>query len=257
MSQAASGGKFMKLYVFDGGHAHLPDMNHLTPDRNVGKPITIPILMFLIDHPKGLVLFDTGVDTDRTGDPFLEAPPERRIDRQIRELGYRPEDVRYVILSHLHLDHVGCAPLFPDATFIVRRQELRAAWWPDPYERGYDFDSLMRMRHLRYLQPGNDEAFDVFQDGSLVCIDTKGHTEGHQSLVVSLAKSGKVVLAGDAAQVAENLRDSVPPGLCWSSQSAVESIQRLGHMAAQGALVILGHELSALDTLKLSPDFYE
>jgi hypothetical protein len=43
----------MKLYIFDGGHAHLPDMNHLTPDRNVGKPVTIPLLMFLIDHPKG------------------------------------------------------------------------------------------------------------------------------------------------------------------------------------------------------------
>jgi len=246
----------MKLYIFDGGHAHLPDMNHLTPDRNVGKPVTIPILMFLIEHPKGLVLFDTGVDTDRPGDPFLQALPERRVDRQMEGLGYRPEDVRYVILSHLHLDHVGCVPLFPDATFIVRRQELRAAWWPDAYERGYDFDSLMRTRHLAYLQPGNEEVFDVFEDGSLVCIDTKGHTEGHQSLVVTLPESGRIVLAGDAAQVAENLSDKVPPGLCWNSQLAVEAIQKLQHMQAQGALVILGHELSALETLRLAPDYY-
>ena len=246
----------MKLYIFDGGHAHLPDMNHLTPDRNVGKPVTIPILMFLIEHPKGLVLFDTGVDTDRPGDPFLQALPERRVDRQMKGLGYRPEDVRYVILSHLHLDHVGCVPLFPDATFIVRRQELRAAWWPDAYERGYDFDSLMRTRHLVYLQPGNEEVFDVFEDGSLVCIDTKGHTEGHQSLVVTLPESGRIVLAGDAAQVAENLSDKVPPGLCWNSQLAVEAIQKLQHMQAQGALVILGHELSALETLRLAPDYY-
>ena len=246
----------MKLYVFAGGHAHLPDMNHLTPDRNVGKPVTIPILMFLIEHPKGLVLFDTGVDTDRPGDPFLQALPERRVDRQMKGLGYRPEDVRYVILSHLHLDHVGCVPLFPDATFIVRRQELRAAWWPDAYERGYDFDSLMRTRHLAYLQPGNEEVFDVFEDGSLVCIDTKGHTEGHQSLVVTLPESGRIVLAGDAAQVAENLSDKVPPGLCWNSQLAVEAIQKLQHMQAQGALVILGHELSALKTLRLAPDYY-
>jgi N-acyl homoserine lactone hydrolase len=247
----------MKLYIFDGGHAHLPDMNHLTPDRNVGKPVTIPLLMFLIDHPKGLVVFDTGVDTDKPGDPYLEASPEQRLDRQMQRLGYQPGDVRYVILSHLHLDHVGCMPLFPDATFIVRRQELRAAWWPDAYERGYDFDSLMKTRHLKYLQPGAEEALDVFQDGSLVCIDTKGHTEGHQSLVVNLPKSGRIVLAGDAAQVAENFTDKVPPGMCWSSQFAVESIQKLQHMEAQGALVILGHELSALDTLKLAPDCYE
>lgn len=247
----------MKLYVFDGGRAHLPDMNHLTPDRNVGKPIIIPLLMFLIDHPKGLVVFDTGLDTDLPGPPFLEVSPEQRLDRQMRRLGYEPADVRYVILSHLHLDHIGCMPLFPDATFIVRRRELRAAWWPDAYERGYDFDSLMMTRHLKYLQPGDCEPFDVFEDGSLVCIDTKGHTEGHQSLVVDLPQSGRIVLAGDAAQVAENFRDKVPPGLCWNSQLAVESIQKLQHLEAQGAVVILGHELSALETLKLAPDYYE
>jgi glyoxylase-like metal-dependent hydrolase (beta-lactamase superfamily II) len=247
----------MKLYVLDGGRAHLPDMSHLTPDRNVGKPVTIPILMFLIDHPQGLVVFDTGLDIDRIEDPCLEVLPDQRLDRQIRRLGYEPGEVKYVVVSHLHLDHVGCMPLFPEATFVVRRQELRAAWWPDEYERGYDFDTLLRTRHLKYLQPGTDETFDLFGEGSLVCIDTKGHTEGHQSLVVSLPDSGKIVLAGDAAQVLENFTDKVPPGMCWSSRHAVESIQKLQHLEAQGALVILGHELSALGTLRLAPDCYE
>ena len=247
----------MKLFVLDCGHAHLPDMSHLTPDRNVGKPVTIPILTFLIDHPEGLVVFDTGVDTDRAEDPVLEVSPDQRLDRQMKKLGYEPGDVRYVVLSHLHLDHVGCMPLFPQATFIVRRQELRAAWWPDPYERGYDFDSLLKVRHLTYLQPGDGQDFDIFGDGSLVCIDTRGHTEGHQSLVVELPGSGKIVLAGDAAQVEMNFTDMVPPGMCWNSQFAVESIQRLRHLETQGAVVILGHELAALQTLKLAPDYYE
>jgi N-acyl homoserine lactone hydrolase len=247
----------MKLYVLDCGHARLPDMSHLTPDRNVGKPVTVPILTFLVDHPQGLVLFDTGVDNDRGDDPVLDASPDLRVDRQMRRLGYDPSDVRYVILSHLHLDHVGCMPLFPDATFIVRREELRAAWWPDAYEHGYDFDALMKTRRLRYLQPGLGEAFDVFQDGTLVCIDTRGHTEGHQSLVVDLPRSGRIVLAGDAAQVLENFADLVPPGICWNSQLAVEAIQKLRHMEAHGALVILGHEFSALATLRLAPEYYE
>jgi N-acyl homoserine lactone hydrolase len=247
----------MKLYVFDGGRVHLPDMNHLTPDRNVGRPITIPILTFLIDHPKGLVVFDTGIDTDTVDEPIVETEPSLRIDRQMRGLGYDPAGVKYVILSHLHLDHVGCMHLFPDATFIVRRQELRAAWWPDAYEWGYDFDGLLRTRTFRYLQPADTQDFDVFGDGSLVCIDTKGHTEGHQSLVVSLTESGKIVLVGDAAQVNENLTEKVPPGMSWSSQHAVQSIEKLQHLQAQGALLILGHELSALDTLKLAPHYYE
>jgi glyoxylase-like metal-dependent hydrolase (beta-lactamase superfamily II) len=247
----------MRLYVFDGGRAHLPDMNHLTPDRNVGRPVTIPLLMFLIDHPRGLVVFDTGVDTDDARDPVLETSPDRRVDRQMQRLGYKPRDVKYVVLSHLHLDHVGCMHLFPEATFIVRRQELRAAWWPDAYERGYDFDCLMRTRRLTYLQPGAEETLDVFRDGSVLCIDTKGHTEGHQSLVLSLPRSGTVILAGDAAQVEENLRDDVPPGICWNSQLAIAAIQRLRHMQEQGALVILGHEMSALDRLRLAPDYYD
>jgi glyoxylase-like metal-dependent hydrolase (beta-lactamase superfamily II) len=246
----------MKVYVFDGGHGDLPDMNHLTPDRNVGKPITIPVLFFLIDHPQGLVVFDTGVDND-AGDPFMECDPQMRIDRQMRRLGYDPANVKYVILSHLHLDHIGAAYLFPQATFIVRRNELRAAWWPDSYEGGYNFDALLKLRGFDYLQPPGDEPFDVFGDGSLVCIDTKGHTEGHQSLVVDLPESGKIVLVGDAAQVLENLTQKVPPGVCWSSQHAVRSLEKLRHLQAQGALLILGHELSALASLTLAPYYYQ
>ena len=247
----------MKLFVLDGGRAHLPDMNHLTPDRNVGKPITIPIVMFLIDHPKGLVVFDTGVDTDDKDDPFLDAEPGQRIDRQIERLGYKTSDVKYVVVSHLHIDHIGGMVFFPDATFIVRRQELRAAWWPDASERGYDFERLLPTRGLRYLQPAEGETLDVFQDGSLLCIDTKGHTEGHQSLVVRLPGSGTVVLAGDAVQVAENLDAVVPPGPCWSNRWAVQQIEMLQHMRAEGALVILGHELAQLETLKLAPAYYD
>jgi N-acyl homoserine lactone hydrolase len=247
----------MKLYVFDGGRAHLPDMSHLTPDRNVGKPVTIPMLMFLIDHPKGLVVVDTGVDTLNARDPVLEVTPEQRIDAHMRRLGYDPDDVKYVVLTHLHLDHVGCMTLFPRATFVVRRSELRAAWWPDAYEGGYDFAGLMPTRGFKYLQLPDGEACDLFQDGSVICFDTKGHTEGHQSVLVNLPNSGKIVLVGDAVQVAENLTAKVPPGVCWSSRLAVQALERLEHMQTEGALLIFGHELSLLDKLVLSPDYYD
>jgi N-acyl homoserine lactone hydrolase len=247
----------MRLYVLDGGRVHLPDESHLTPDRNVGVPVTIPILMFVIDHPKGLVVFDTGIDTDAAQPPFVETAPEFRIDRQLRRLDYDPAAVQYVVLSHLHLDHVGCMGLFPEATFVVRRQELRAAWWPDAYEHGYDFDLLLKTRGLTFLQVPDGVDFDLFGDGSLICIDTKGHTEGHQSLVVDLPESGKIVLVGDAAQVDDNLTYKVPPGMSWSSQQAVQSMDRLLHLRRLGALLILGHELSALGSLKLAPYFYK
>jgi len=247
----------MKLYVIEGGRAHLPDLSHLTPDRNVGTPVTIPMLMFLIDHPKGLVVVDTGVDTVTDCDPFLEATPEQRIDAQMKRLGYEPDDVKYVILTHMHIDHVGGAPFFPNATFIVRRSELRAAWWPDAYDHGYDFESILKTRELRFRQLADDETFDVFLDGTVLCFDSRGHTEGHQSVLVDLPKSGKIVLTGDAVQVAENLTARVPPGVCWNSQLAVQAMEKFEHLQDGGALLIFGHELAQLDTLLLSPEYYE
>lgn len=247
----------MKLFVFDGGRAHLPDMSHLTPDRNFGRPVTIPVLSFLIDHPKGLVVVDTGVDIDTADDPLFEADPAQRIDRQMRSLGYEPGDVRYVVLTHLHFDHMGCLDLFPQARFVCRRSELRSAWWPDSYERGYSFEALLKARDLTYLQPPDNDTFDVFEDGSIVCFDTRGHTEGHQSVLVTLPHSGRVVLTGDAIQVAENFTDAWPPGVCWNTQLAVQAIERLQNLQAEGALLIFGHELSQLDSLKIAPDYYD
>lgn len=151
----------------------------------------------------------------------------------------------------------GCATLFPNATFVVRRSELRAAWWPEPYDRGYDFDGILQMRNLKYLQPPDNETFDVFEDGSIVCFDTRGHTEGHQSVLVNLPKSGRVVLTGDAVQVAQNFTEKVPPGLCWNSQLAVQAIDKLQHLQMEGALIIFGHELSQLEDLTLAPGYYD
>jgi N-acyl homoserine lactone hydrolase len=247
----------MRLYVFEGGQVHLPDLSHLTPDHYFGIPVTIPLLMFLIDHPRGLVVVDTGLDLDTTDDPLLEAKPSQRIDRQMQGLGYNPEDVRYVVLTHLHYDHMGCAPLFPNATFVTRRSELRSAWWPDAYSGGYSFESLLRTRSLPFQQVPDEEVFDVFEDGSILCFDTRGHTEGHQSVLLKLPKSGRIVLTGDAVQVAQNFTEWIPPGVCWNSQLAIQAIDKLHHLQDSGALLIFGHELSQMDTLTLAPGYYD
>ena len=250
----------MKLYVLDGGRAYVPDTSHFTPERNMGVPITIPFSMFLIDHPKGLVVFDTGLNVDNLPDAMrkdLQYTPDQRIDRQMAKLGYKPEDVKYVVLSHMHLDHTGGMTFFPNATFIVRKEELRMAWWPETYEGGYLFADYRDTRGYRYIQPRDDEEVDVFFDGSLILIDTRGHSRGHQSLVVNLPTSGRIVLAGDAVQVGENLSKGYFPGICWNSEMAVKSIEKLQHMHKEGMQIILGHDPESFERLKIAPEYYE
>ncbi|WP_269726575.1 MULTISPECIES: MBL fold metallo-hydrolase [Saccharomonospora] len=98
---------------------------------------------YLIEHPKGLVLFDTGLVPAAAQDPEgvygelaaflgLRYTPEQTVDRQLEALGYRSSDVRYVIASHTHFDHTGGLHLFPDAEFFVCEGDMRYAYWPDP-----------------------------------------------------------------------------------------------------------------------------
>lgn len=179
------------------------------------------------------------------------------MDGSLIKLGYKPEDVKYVVLSHMHLDHCGGMTLFPQVTFIVRKRGLRAAWWPESLEGGYVFNDYKDTRSYKYTQPRDHEEVDVFFDGSLVCFDTRGHTDGHQSMVVTLPKSGKIVLAGDAVQMGVQLEESSLPGIYWNSEMAVRAVEKLQHMRQEGMLIIPGHDPVSWGTLKIAPDYYE
>lgn len=250
----------MKLYVLDGGQIYLPK-SHLAAGKGE-TTIPLPDSMFLIDHPEGLVVFDTGLNPEAMPESMRKnavTKPDQRIDKQIIKLGYFPEDVKYVVISHYHLDHTGGMRLFPQATFIVRKEELKAAWRPENLDKeGYLFANYKDTSDYNFIQPLDEESFDVFGDGSLVCIDTKGHTRGHQSLIVNLPESGKIVLAADAAALEENLLEKVLPSHeIWNSEMAVKAIEHLQRMKAEGAFIILGHDPDLWKALKIAPDYYE
>ena len=84
-----------------------------------------------------------------------------------------------------------------------------------------DYDDA---RDFDYLQLEGD--FDLFGDGTMVVLDTKGHTQGHQSLMVKLKNTGTLLLAGDAVYTPEN-ENGVTPGITWSTNESMKSIDRL------------------------------
>ena len=216
--------------------------------RDVGKIIRVPVAMYIIDHPRGLVLYDTGNNVavsdgncDSHWGKLCQAflPMQKRdevIDRWLEKFGYKIEDVKYVVVSHMHLDHAGNVEMFPNATIVVQKEEMKTAWWPEKFQAAAfvlgDYDDA---RDYNYLELNGD--FDLFGDGSLVVLDTKGHTQGHQSLMVKLENTGTLFLAGDAVYTPEN-EAGVVPGITWSATHSMQSINRLKMLrdAHQGEL---------------------
>ena len=150
----------IQLYMFQTGTLKTK-LKYIKMNQGDGQDFEIPVPWFLIKHPRGNVVIDGGnaveVATDKRGhwgavvdayDPVMDAS-ENCVD-QARGVGVRPEDVRYVLQSHLHLDHSGACGRFPNATTIVQRIEHEYAYSPDWFAAGAyiraDFDKMMGQR---------------------------------------------------------------------------------------------------------------
>src|SRR5215831_6411062 len=228
-----------------------------TVPKEKQRNITIPVSMWVIDHPKGLVVFDTGNNVAISdggcknhwvaGNCDGLKPSQKRddvIDRQLQKLGYSTDKVKAVITSHSHLDHIGNIKMFPKAVHVIQKKELYQAWWPEKFQRGGgvfvmgDFDGPAR--DFNYLELEGD--YDLFGDGSVLILSTPGHTLGHQSVKVKLASGKSMIMSQDAIWMQENM-DGYPAGLNYSIMDYTKSINRLKFMRdLEGAPIFYGHD---------------
>ncbi|MEW6476616.1 MAG: N-acyl homoserine lactonase family protein [Actinomycetota bacterium] len=224
-------------------------------------PVTVPVTSFLVEHDRGLVLFDTQLDPaayDR--DPSevfgpvaemmqLQIKPEQRVDRQVEGLGYRTSDVTHVVVSHLHMDHAGCARLFPEARFYAGPGEMRYAYWPEPSGQGYfRLEDLLPLRNFNWCELDDDH--DLFGDGSLLLLHTPGHTPGELSMLVRLADRS-IVVSGDTAHMATGLDLLLPMPFNWDTRQSVQSMRKLKRIAEENAAYIwISHELAHYAEMK-------
>ena len=228
-----------RLYVLDCGWARVADQSRLSPGVNVGVPLDISDSCYLVRHPKGWLLWDTGYpdalasrpDGERTPDGAFHRYRTKTLVAQLAEIGVKPADVRYVAISHTHPDHVGNVDLFPAAEVLIERAEREWAF----AQKDPPFSRERRVVDL-------DGDRDVFGDGSVVILSTPGHTPGHASLVVHLPKTGFVVLSGDLAHTQENWDLRRVPARNVDPAKSVESMQRVAELlAAKHAQLWINH----------------
>jgi glyoxylase-like metal-dependent hydrolase (beta-lactamase superfamily II) len=217
-------------------------------------PLAAPCPVFLIEHSRGLVLFDTGVAPEAWDDPQavygdlldvcrLELPPDNRLDRQLANHGFRPDDVTHVVVSHGHWDHTGGMHLFPHAQMYMSIEDIRYSFWPDPpygafFRNGAD---LERTRLFRWNPLSWD--LDLFGDGSIQILRTPGHTDGELSILVKLP-TRNFLLTADAVHVRSQIEQVSPCPVDMNAAASLRSIHRITQLAAaHEAAIWVMHDL--------------
>jgi N-acyl homoserine lactone hydrolase len=236
-------------------------------DERVGTKVYNPYFVYVITHPRGTVLFDTGIHPAMGVDPVARLGPaaaafdtrigpEDHIDACLGRIGLAPRDIDLVIVSHLHFDHAGGLEWLAHAPVLVQREELNFARNPPVYQRliyvADDFEHGLQWREL-------DGDHDVFGDGRLLAVSTPGHSRGHQSLMVKLDSGQTVFLLADATYLLAKMRERALPGILWSPDAMVASWERIEALEREhDAMLIATHDLDYRERIKLAPEgWYE
>jgi N-acyl homoserine lactone hydrolase len=249
----ASASVRVRLHVLDGGLIRGYDATDLADDGAYdGRLIDLPAPCFLVRHPAGDLMWESGVSRTRT-DLGLDIEFGLTLEAQLAELGTTPAEIRFVSLSHGHWDHSGSTWLFARSTWIVDPAE-RAAMFDDEMRTTQAMDDYSALENAETILITGDH--DVFGDGSVRIIQAPGHTPGHTVLLLRLADAGPILLSGDLWHLAESrAHRRVPPfnvdrAQTLDSMDKVEAIVR-----AAGARVVIQHESADLAALPAFPAF--
>lgn len=258
----------VRLYVLDCGKITPANVDAygLKPSEVVTMNMITPC--FLVVHPRGTLIWDTGEIPDSA---FKDGVSPQKlnnftVDRpllpQLAAIGYTPTNITYMALSHYHGDHVANASLFAGSTWIVQKGDRDPILAPRPANppatgRVPDakfFEGLGNSKTVLL----NGEDHDVFGDGSVVIKSTPGHTPGHQSLFLKLAKTGNILLSGDLYHYPEEITFKKIPSFDTNKEQTAKSREMIDDFVKQNhAQLWIQHDYTAGITRKIAPEFYD
>jgi glyoxylase-like metal-dependent hydrolase (beta-lactamase superfamily II) len=205
---------------------------------------------YLIKHGDDYMLWDTGHSMTAPN----VAPKVSLVD-YLAKIDLKPDQIKYVGISHYHADHTGQVASFPKATLLIGAREWEAITSPKPAE-GVNYKPFESwIKGDSKVEPQTLDK-DVFGDGTVIMLRTPGHTPGHSSLLVKLPQTGPVIITGDAVHFRENWDSDGVPAFNYDRAQTVASIERLKQMASNlKAVVIIQHDARDIEKLPVFPAF--
>jgi glyoxylase-like metal-dependent hydrolase (beta-lactamase superfamily II) len=254
-------GQNLQFYALDCGRFDSSDLSSLSDtgeyDHQTG---TLANPCFLIHHPKGWLLWDTGLADSFVGHPVRTSDGTvlsrgQSLDSELKMLNLTPADIAYVGFSHFHSDHTGNANLFVSSTWLIQRKEFEFANSnPTPFGVNPKIFSDYKKEKINLL----DGDFDVFGDGTVKILSAPGHTPGHQILLVKLKQKGNIILAGDLYQRKQSEKDRLVPDYNTSRAETLASMDRVERLARNlKAMVIAQHSMEDFAILPQYPEAWQ
>ncbi|MBN1528873.1 MAG: N-acyl homoserine lactonase family protein [Thermoleophilaceae bacterium] len=218
----------------------------------------LPIHVWVIEHPEGVIVVDTG-ETARVMEPgwfprwnpyFRNAVrfsvrPDQEIGPQLEHIGVSPQRVRWVVITHMHTDHAGGLPAFPQAEILVTQAELDASSGVSGRINGYLPQHRPDWFAPRVVEWDSEPwgpfpaSMPLTSAGDVRLVPTPGHTPGHMSVVVQEAEGPLIFFAGDTSYTQELMRRGAVDGVSADPAAAAETLRRIHDLCAAGDVVYL------------------
>ncbi|MGV3041695.1 N-acyl homoserine lactonase family protein [Staphylococcus rostri] len=215
--------------------------------RSKKHQISIPVSVYLIEHPKGLILIDTGWHTDNRTKQIrnlsfqypvnkADLPEGQAVHEQLKKLGYEPKDIDYVLMSHMHCDHADGLRHVKDAKKILLSEpEYKAIKKDKMHYLAHEWKGVT-LNTFPFSHTGlgpKGYSFDLFGDGTIQLIWCPGHSKGLCATMVKREKDDRfVLLAADVGYANKSWEENILPGVLDNKKEAQASLNWVRQKAA-------------------------
>ena len=264
-------GKNVKIHAIQTGSvavkkSHLTNhtAHFLTPIKiSLDKHFTefMPIWVWVIEHPEGIIVIDTGENADVMNPDYFEptgkfvakyskknfkfnVTKENEIGFQLRQLGIKNDSIKNVVLTHLHIDHTDGIKDFKNVEIIVNEQEYKN---PSGHftELVPNWFKPRTVKYKRDFVETFNEAFPLTKSEDLLLIPTNGHTNNHASVLFRTDECD-ILFAGDVCYNQEQLMANDLPGINVNYKETKNTYEKIKTYAKNNKLIFLpSHDINS------------